>query len=262
VRLDRTTTVRVATVGEGPPLLLLNGIGGNIDMWEPVAAHLTGRTLVMFDAPGTGGSRPLLRARRMRGYARLVVRLLDELGIDRTDVLGYSWGGALAQELAHRAPDRVGAVVLGATMPGLGGQPPAPWVLAIMATPARYYSRTYLRLVTPLIFGSPPDEAADSSHGTARLRKPPSLVGYSQQLYAISGWSSRPFLRSLRPPVLVLAGSHDPLIPGRNGRILAREIPDARLEVVEGGHLFLLERAGAACAVVNAFLDDRGSRAA
>jgi poly(3-hydroxyoctanoate) depolymerase len=244
-----------------PPLLLLNGIGGNTAMWEPVAGRLPGRRLIMFDAPGTGGSRALRRPLRMRGYAALVVRLLDELGIERTDVLGYSWGGALAQELAHRAPGRVGAMVLGATMPGLGGQPPAPWVLAIMSTPARYYSRTYLRLVTPLIFGSAPDQAADSSHGRARLRTPPSLLGYSQQLYAISGWSSRPWLRTLRAPVLVLAGSHDPLIPSRNGRILAREIPDARLEVVQGGHLFLLEQAELACAAVRAFLDERGAPA-
>lgn len=252
------TPVRVKVHGDGPPLLLLNGIGGNIDMWEPVIRRIPDRRVIVFDAPGTGESPALRRPMRMKGYAALVVRLLDELGIERADVLGYSWGGALAQELVHRAPDRVGAVVLGATMPGLGGQPPAPWVIGLMATPARYYSRTYLRVVSPLVFGSAPDAAADSSHGHARLRKPPTLLGYSQQLYAISGWSSRRWLRTLRAPVLVLAASHDPLIPSRNGRILAREIPDARLHVVEGGHLFLLEQADEACAVVRAFLAERG----
>lgn len=252
------TSVRVATSGEGPPLLLLNGIGGNIDMWEPVARRLTDRTLVMFDAPGTGGSPALRWPVRMKRYAALVVRLLDELGIERPDVLGYSWGGALAQELAHRSPERVGAVVLGATLPGLGGQPPAPWVVAAMATPARYYSPTYLRLIAPLVFGSAPDSAADSSHGRARARRPPSLRGYSQQLYTITGWSSRPWLRTLRAPVLVLSGSRDPLVPLRNARILARAIPDARLQIVEGGHLFLLERSDEACRIVREFLDERG----
>lgn len=257
-QVDVGTSVRVATCGEGPPLLLINGIGGNIDMWEPVARQFPDRRLIMFDAPGTGGSPALRRPLRMSGYADLVVRLLDQLGVDRADVLGYSWGGALAQELAHRAPERLGAVVLGATMPGLGGQPPAPWVIGLMATPARYYSRTYLRLVSPWIFGSAPGAAADSSHGRARLRQPPTLVGYSQQLYAISGWSSRGWLHTLTAPVLILAGAHDPLIPSRNGRILAREIPDARLHVVDGGHLFLLEQASQACAVVRDFLADRG----
>ena len=261
VRLGRTR-VRVATAGEGPPLLLLNGIGGNIHMWGPVVRRIPGRRLVMFDAPGTGGSPGLRRAIPMRGYAALVVRLLDELGLDRTDVLGYSWGGALAQELLHRAPERCGAVVLGATMPGVGGQPPAPWVIGLMATPARYYSRTYLRLVSPLVFGSAPDTAADSSHGQARRRRPPSMLGYSQQLYAISGWSSRPWLRRLRAPVLVLSATRDPLIPVRNARILANDIRGARLHLVEGGHLFLLEQADEACAVVRAFLAEHGVAAA
>lgn len=252
------TRVRAATSGQGPPLLLVNGIGGNIEMWEPVVRRITDRRLIMFDVPGTGGSPALLLPTRMRGYAALVVRLLDELGIGRADVLGYSWGGALAQELAHRAPDRVGAVVLGATTPGLGGQPPAPWVLALMSTPARYYSRTYLRLITPLVFGTAPGAAADSSHGRARLRKPPTLLGYSQQVYAITGWSSRWWLRSLCAPVLVMAGARDPLIPARNGRILAREIPDARLHMVDGGHLFLLEQSDQACDVIRGFLAERG----
>ena len=172
-------------------------------------------------------------------------------------MLGYSWGGALAQELAHRAPGWVGAVVLAATSPGLGGQPPAPWVIALMATPVRYYSRTYLRIVAPLVFGSAPDRAADSSHGDARLRKPPTLLGYSQQLYAISGWSSRAYLRRLQRPVLVLAGTHDPLVPVRNARILAREIPGAQLHLVDGGDLFLLEQPEEGCQAVVQFLDAR-----
>ncbi len=176
----------------GPALLLLNGIGASLDMLEPVARHLPGRRLIMLDLPGTGASPALRRPVRLPRYAAIALGLLDVLGVECTDVLGYSWGGALAQELAHRAPDRVSAVVLGATSTGLGGQPPAPWVLALMATPARrHHSATYLRLVSPLIFGSGPGGARDSAHVRARRRTPPSLVGYGQQLYAISGWSSR-----------------------------------------------------------------------
>lgn len=249
--------VRVAVHGSGPPLLLLNGIGGNIEMWEPVARRLTGRRLVMVDMPGTGSSPALPIALRMAGYARLVVRLLDQLGIERTDVLGYSWGGALAQQLCRDAPDRVRAAVLGATMPGLGGRPPAPWVIALMATPARYYSRTYLRLIAPVVFGSDPTQAADSSAGEARRRRSPTPLGYAQQLYAISGWSSRPWLNRLDLPVLVLAGSRDPLVPARNGRILARSIRGARLHVVDGGHLFLLEHPDEGCRAVEEFLREQ-----
>lgn len=221
-------THRVATWGQGPPLLLLNGIGGNIEMWEPLALRLPGRRLIMIDMPGTGGSPALRLPSRMSGYATLVVAVLDQLGIERTDVLGYSWGGALAQQLAHHAPGRVRSLVLAATVPGLGGQPPPPWIIALMATPARYYSRTYLRIVAPIVFGSDP-AVADAASGAARLRRPPSLIGYSQQLYAISGWSSRRWLHRLDLPVLVLTGSRDPLVPQRNGAILTRSIPGAQL---------------------------------
>lgn len=249
-------TLRVATWGQGPPLLLLNGIGGNVEMWEPLATALPGRHLIMIDMPGTGGSPALRKPLLMRGYARLVVEVLEQLGITNTDVLGYSWGGALAQQLAHDAPSRVRALVLAATTPGLGGQPPAPWVIALMATPARYYSRTYLRVVAPLVFGSAP-MAADAASGAARRRRPPSWPGYGQQLYAISGWSSRRWLRRLDVPVLVLAGSRDPLAPPRNSRILARSIPGARLRVVDGGHLFLLEQPEEGCRSIEVFLQDQ-----
>lgn len=250
------TTVRVATWGQGPPLLLLNGIGGNVEMWEPLARRLPGRRLVMLDMPGTGQSAPLQVPLRMAGYARLVVRLLDQLGLGRVDVLGYSWGGALAQELARTAPSRVRSLVLAATIPGLGGRPPAPWVIALMATPARYYSRTYLRVVAPLVFGSDPAQA-DGASGEARRRNPPTMRGYTQQLYAISGWSSRRWLRRLSVPALVLAASRDPLVPARNARILSQAIHGARLHVIEGGHLFLLERPGEAASVITAFLREQ-----
>ncbi|GAC1611382.1 MAG: poly(3-hydroxyalkanoate) depolymerase [Mycobacteriales bacterium] len=249
------STLRIATWGQGPAFLLLNGIGGNIEMWEALATRLPGRHLIMVDMPGTGGSPALRRPLRMKGYARLVVEVLDELGIENADVLGYSWGGALAQQLAHTAPSRVRSLVLAATMPGLGGKPPPPWIIALMATPARYYSRTYLKVIAPIVFGSDP-AAADTS-AEARLRRPPSLAGYCQQLYAISGWSSRSWLRRLEVPVLVLTGSRDPLIPPRNGQILSRSIPGARLRVIQGGHLFLLEQPAEGGQAIGEFLQEQ-----
>lgn len=246
--------LRIATHGDGPPLLLLNGIGGSLDMWEPVASALSGRRLVMMDMPGSGGSPALRRPRHMSGYASLVVGLLDALGLDEVDVLGYSWGGVLAQQLARQAPGRVRSLILVATTPGLGGRPPSPWVIALMSTPARYYSRTYLRFIAPVVFGSEPDSVAGSAHESARLRRPPTLLGYTQQLLAISGWSSRRWLGTLPHRTLVLAGRRDPLAPLRNAVILARGIPSAELQVLPGGHLFLLEDPDRACALALAFL--------
>jgi poly(3-hydroxyoctanoate) depolymerase len=251
--------LRVGTAGTGPPLLLLNGIGANLDMWQALLAHLPGRHVIAFDFPGTGGSPDLPGPRRMPALAQIVVELLDTLHLDQVDVLGYSWGGALAQELAHRAPSRVRSLVLCATIPGLGGRPPPPWVLGAMATPLRYYSKTYMRLVAPVIYGVRIEH--DQGHLAARRQRPPSVRGYTHQLYAIAGWSSRPWLSSLRLPVLVLSGRGDHLATAQNGVILARHIRGATLHVVPGGHLFLLQDVRVAAEAVMRFLDsvDRGA---
>src|SRR5262249_18447622 len=120
--------LRVAVRGTGRPLLLLMGIGGNLDIWAPFEDALDGRVVrtITVDAPGTGGSDPYLVPRRMRGLARTMEHLLDALGEERVDVLGVSFGGVLAQQLAHQAPHRVGRLVLAATGPGLGGIPRSP----------------------------------------------------------------------------------------------------------------------------------------
>ena len=113
--------LRVDRRGEGPPLLLITGIGAHLDMWRPFQAVAGERELIAFDAPGVGRSQRPALPLRMPALARLVTELLDALALERVDVLGYSWGGGLAQELAHRHPERVRRLVLCATSPGLGG---------------------------------------------------------------------------------------------------------------------------------------------
>jgi pimeloyl-ACP methyl ester carboxylesterase len=104
--------LRVARHGAGRPLLLITGIGAHLDMWAPFALHAGERELIAFDPPGAGLSQRPRRPLRMTGLAGVVTELLDELGLERVDVLGYSFGGGLAQELAHRAPERVRRLVL------------------------------------------------------------------------------------------------------------------------------------------------------
>jgi poly(3-hydroxyalkanoate) depolymerase len=255
------TRLRVATTGSGPPLLLLMGIGGNLEMWEPLATQLPGRELIAFDAPGTGESE-IGHLRRMTGLADLTVALLDELGLGTVDVLGYSFGGALAQQLAHRHPERVRRLVLGATMCGLGGVPAFPTVYWHMTHPLRYRSQRYLRWVAPRIYGGrarrPGTAGAQSM--AARLAHPPSTLGYLSQLFATSGWSSLPWLSALQMPTLILAGDDDPIIPLINARILSWRIPHSQLHIVrDGGHLFLLDQSEDVIGVVESFLAEAGA---
>jgi poly(3-hydroxyalkanoate) depolymerase len=173
------------------------------------------------------------------------------------DVLGVSFGGTLAQEIAHQAPHRVGRLVLAATGCGLGGVPGNPRALVKLITPRRYYSPEYWVRVAPALYGGRVRREPElvGREALAHLGRPPSLLGYAGQLYAITGWSSFPWLHRLRQPTLVLSGDDDPLVPLINSRILARRIPNARLQVVAGGgHLFLLEEADAMAELVAGFL--------
>src|SRR5271157_586492 len=88
--------LHVARSGRGrPPLLLLTGIGANLDMWSPFERLVRGREVIALDAPGTGLSERPRYPLRMRGLARVLTALLDELDVGQADVLGYSFGGLL-----------------------------------------------------------------------------------------------------------------------------------------------------------------------
>jgi poly(3-hydroxyoctanoate) depolymerase len=252
--------LRTSVRGVGRPLLLITGLGASLDLAQPFERELTGHGVhtIGFDAPGVGQSTPYPRPRRMPGLARTVRRMLDALGYQRVDVLGVSLGGVIAQQLARQAPDRVRRLVLAATGPGLGGVHGSPRVLLALATPRRYYQPDHYRRIAGRIYGGAARRDPDALlHGSvARFIERPSMRGYLGQLYAISGWTSLPWLRTLPQPTLVLAGDDDPIVPLVNARILARCIPNARLHVVSGGgHLFLLERPAEMAALVADFLN-------
>ncbi len=243
--------------GEGQPLLLVMGIGGSIEMWEPLVARLRRFTTIAFDAPGTGESETPAWPLRMPQLARVCAGVLDALDMREVDVLGVSFGGAVAQEFTHRHPERVRRLVLAATMPGVGGVPGRLDALALLSTPYRYYSRDHFRSIAARLYGGElarHPELLDKEAYT-RIGHAPSVKGYLWQLAAITGWSSLPYLRSIRQPALVMTGDDDPIIRVMNGRILAWALPNARLHVVRGGgHLFLIDQAAESARVISDFL--------
>jgi len=258
VRVDGLR-LRVSVRGTGRPLLLLMGIGASLELWGPFEDAFNGRVIqtIAVDAPGTGGSQGYRFPRRMPGLARTILGVLDELGYEQVDVLGVSFGGTLAQQLAHQAPQRVRRLVLAATGIGLGGVPASPRVWWALATPRRYRQPDYFRRIAGRVYGGAARRDPDAAlHGSlARFTRPPSMCGYLGQLYTITGWTSLPWLHRLPQPTLVLAGDDDPIVPVANGHLLHRLIPGSRLRVVPGGgHLFLLERPREMAALVSDFL--------
>lgn len=255
--------LRASVRGEGRPLLLIMGLGGNLEMWEPFEDALAGPGIqtITFDAPGVGESTGWRRPRRMGAIARVVDHMVGALGYEKVDVLGVSLGGALAQQMAKEVPGRIRRLVLAATapgMPGIGGVPGNPKAMLTLATPRRYYSEAYFRKVAPSLYGGAsrrePGLLGQQAH--ARLGHPPSVSGYFAQLFAMQGWTMVPWLRSVRHQTLVMTGDDDPIIPLMNSRILMRLLPNATLEVIRGGgHLFVVQEAEQSAALVRRFLE-------
>ena len=258
VRIDGQL-VRVSVRGEGRPLMLVMGLGGNIEMWDPLERALNSLQIqtIAYDASGTGESPPRLIPRRMPGLARQAAHILDALGHPRADILGVSFGGAVAQEMALRNPHRVRRLVLASTTCGVGGLPGYPLSLALLATPLRYYSPTFMRLTAKTLYGPTVATGEDDLRRqiNARRARPPSLWGYGGQLTAAAGWSSLPWLHRVQSPTLVMSGSADRIVPPLNARILAARIPESRLDIVDGaGHLLLLDHAERCAAAIAEFL--------
>jgi poly(3-hydroxyalkanoate) depolymerase len=258
----RGRRVRYAIQGQrnNPPLLLINGIGANLEVWQPLEERIADRQVISFDAPGAGRSETGLRPIRMRGLAELTLELLDTLGYSGpVDVLGYSFGGAIAQQLAHRRPDRVRRLILAATLPGVGGVPGNPLLIARLLSPRRYYSRRALEAIAHDAYGGriASDHDALRAHADTRFLAPPTALGYATQLVSIWGWSSLRWLHTLRMPTLILGGDKDPLVPMINNHIFLKLIPNARLHVVrDGGHLFLLDQTEDVVSALRAFLNE------
>lgn len=229
--------------GTGLPLLLFNGIGASIELLQPIIDALENTRVITYDAPGAGESQPPPFPWRPKHHAKLAAKLLDRLGVDRVNVLGISWGGMLAQQFARQYPGRAENLVLAATSPGHLMVPARLGVLLRMSNPLRYFSQEYMRAMAPIIYGGSLRTNKLKAKEHASKMKPPSVKGYYYQILSLVGWSSLPWLHKLKLPTLVMAGDDDPIVPLINARILARRIPNSRLQIVDCGHLFLLTRA-------------------
>lgn len=224
------------------PLVICNGIGAHLEAFDPLVDELDpARTVIRFDVPGSGTSPTPLRPYRFGQLAALVTRMVSALGYQRFDVLGYSWGGALAQQLALQNPRRVRRVVLASTSPGMGSIPGHPLVLSKMLTRRRHHDPAYAIRVAPGLYGGSVRNDAGSARAILGTGTPHcDTRGYLYQLFAGVGWNSLPWLPLICQPTLLLYGNDDPIIPVTNGRIMNMLLRRAELQIFTGGHLDLL----------------------
>jgi pimeloyl-ACP methyl ester carboxylesterase len=229
---------------DAPPLLLIMGLGMGFDAWDTLPSRLADHFhVIVFDNRGMGWSTDSHVGFRIHDLADDAARVLDAAGVAQAFVFGISMGGMIAQELALRHPDRVRALVLGATFgshwkshkPGVG----VARDLLLVTLSSRSPKRMARLLVSD---GFMSEHQARFVAWLGRLSRPRRATA-RRQILAIARHEAEDRLSRLRIPTLVISGDRDRLVPVENSRRLARMIPRARLVELRGvGHAFPFEK--------------------
>jgi pimeloyl-ACP methyl ester carboxylesterase len=238
--------LQIRVVGDpaaGPSVLLINGLGAHTRMWSVLEESFGPGQLIEFDIPGSGRSQPPRRPLTMPLLARLATGVLDHLGVEQADVVGYSMGGVIAQQMAIQSPERVRRLVLVTTSVGVGAVPGGMLPLLNLTTPLRYAVPWFYRHTIGSLAGgrARTDLEWVRAHGQLRLGATPSVRGYYLQVAGLI-WTTMGGLRDVQHPTLVIAGGDDPLVPQGNAHLLVSLLPNARGTVLPGeGHLMLAD---------------------
>ncbi len=246
--LDGRAGLYWESAGDGPPVLLIHGLGlSGGAWWRTVDALAPRMRVVTFDHRGIGRSRSLTYASTTEAMADDAVSILDELGVDTVHVYGFSLGGMVAQQLALRHPRRVRSLVLGATH---AGGPRAvradDEVLAFVGR--RMGMDTEKAAWASVEYNYGPRCRAERVDRIAedierRLTHPFNPHAYRAHLFAARLHNCHGRLARIRVPTMVVHGDADRMIPAANAVLLAEGIPDSRLRILEEvGHLYPTER--------------------
>jgi pimeloyl-ACP methyl ester carboxylesterase len=245
--LDGRTQLYWESVGSGPPVMLIHGLGlSGGAWWRTVDALSPSMRVITFDHRGIGRSESNSYAYTTEAMADDVASILDELSIDRVHVYGFSLGGMVAQQVALRHPDRVRALVLGGTHAGgRHAEYPDAEVLAFFRRRARMASEQAAWASVPYNYG--PRARAELVDLIAedierRLSNPFNERVYRAHLLAASMHNCYGRLDRIRAPTLVVHGKRDRVIPVANAHMIAQRVPGAKLQTLElAGHLYATE---------------------
>lgn len=229
-----------------PPLVLLEGMGGDLAGWRRNLPHLSAELFVIaYDHRGNGHSHAPDAPTSMATYVDDALALLDELRVERAHLYGQSFGGMVALELALTGPERVRSLILAATHPGARH--------AIPSAGRAPKDRPWLQLYSPSFAAAHPEHVEeDLRAGRAQPQHP---EGRRRQWEAMRAWDAFDRLPGVRVPTLVLHGADDRMIDVGNARLLAERIPGAELAIVDGaGHVYHSEQPEVADAIVLDFV--------
>jgi 3-oxoadipate enol-lactonase len=234
LRLSDATMLHYETCGAGPPLLAVHGLGSSGDDWAfQRDAFAAAHRLILPDLRGSGRSDKPRGRYSIAGFAEDLAQLLDALGVDAVDVVGFSLGGAVAIELALRHPQRVRRLVVCNTLANYRTDTPRKWLEARLqiALVRTIGLRRTAGLVARRMF--PHDDQAPKRRRVVDVVGANDRAAYLATVRALIGWSALERLARLRAPTLVIAAEHD-YTPLSEKRAELARYPDARLVVIPG----------------------------
>ena len=226
--------------GEGPPLMLVPGLGGTSSFWAGQVAPLAGHfRVIVHDHRGAGRSSHSRIDYSVDQMADDALRLMDALGVEAAHFVGHSTGGAIGQTLAQDHPDRVLSLVLSATWAG-----PDPYFRRCFETRREIlaglglesYGRASMLVLMPSWWIAANDDAVDE-HAARRTADNPPIEIMLSRIDAIMAFDRRSGLADIEAPTLVICAADDRVTPLHLSDELAAAIPGARQVVLErGGH--------------------------
>ena len=259
------------TEGTGTPLLLLQHFRGNLDNWDPVLVDSLSneRRILTFDNVGVGASTGVTPS-TISEMAQGALAFVDALGLGRADLLGFSIGSFVAQEVALARPDLVNRIVLASAAPqgadGMHGwaagvidavgkpEPDPEGYLEVFFTQSDA-SRAAGSATLGRIFG-PKENADTATTWDTRLAQYDAVCAWG-----VPNHSLLQRLGTIEAPAFITGGDSDPMILPRYSYLLAGLIPNSRLKIYpDAAHGFLFQHYAEFARDVNAFLNETGSR--
>ena len=259
--------LHVTDDGAGPPLVLLHGFTGSSESWSPLVPALgAAHRVITVDLPGHGQSSAPTDPRRyaLDVFAEDLIRVLDTMSLDRVALLGYSMGGRTALRFAASHSDRVAALILESTSPGISDPDARRARLASDAALADLITEAGIEAFVDKWESLPLWESQRSLPGDVRARlrqqrlanRPEGLANSLRGAGAGADIPALDRLRTIEAPTRVIVGALDAAYV-ELGKTLVMSIPDAALTIVPGaGHAVHLEQPGALTDAILAFLRD------
>jgi len=246
------------THGAGEPLILIPGFASGAWNWFRQIEDLSKDfRVITFDPRGIGQSQNAdLSNLSMKTFTEDVLSILDDLKIEKTNVLGASFGGFVAQEFALSFPERLNKMILACTSAGGANhvKPDIEILQSFTPDPALTAGERIRKFIRPA-FTDEFDAAEIEKVCRMREQSEVAEAVYMAQLHAAFTFNTEEKLKDIKTETLVITGDRDRVVPMRNSVNLAENLPDAKLKIIENGsHMFFVEKASEFNEAVKEFL--------